>query len=96
MSPRMRRVQQSWWFHIVTAAAIAAGVTAFTCFNSANDFTLSCLKGGAIAGGLYLFAAFQHSPGSASFKPDGTPNRPVDKIVAVEKVEEAVKEAKKA
>lgn len=77
LSPGLRKLQQSWTFHILTAGIIAGGVTAFTCWGTANDFTVGCLRSGLIAAGIYIFAAFQHSPGSASFHPDGTENQAV-------------------
>jgi len=72
MAPFLRRIQQSYSFHIVVAGLVAAGTTIFGCFSEANEFSVKCLTRGAIAGGIYLFAALQHSPNSASFRPDGT------------------------
>ena len=80
MAPFLRRVQQSYSFHIVVAGLVAAGTTMFGCFNEASEFSAKCLTRGAIAGGIYLFAALQHSPNSASFRPDGTKDDLVDKI----------------
>jgi hypothetical protein len=83
LPPAIRELQQSWVFHIVTATGVAAGMTVFTCFNSANDFTFGCLKGGLIFGGVYLFGSLQHSPGSASFHTDGYDNKAVEAVAAV-------------
>lgn len=82
LPPFLRAIQQSYTFHVLVAAAIMAGGTSFTCFGTASIFSLACMKSGLIAGGIYLFASLQHSPGSASFRPDGAVNTQVAQVVA--------------
>lgn len=92
LPPAIRYVQQQWWFSIlVVPALIAAGPAFFEC--AGNDFaklSLNCFKVGGMAAIAYIIAALQHSPGSASFKPDGTPNEAVNKVVEANKAGETV------
>lgn len=83
----LRVVQQSIYFHLLQSA-ILAGVTAWLTCDPAKQ-TQSCEMVGVVAfiGALYL--SFQHSPGSASFKPDGEVNQTVRDVVKVQKAAEA-------
>ena len=85
LPPFLRVVQQSYIFHIIVAAAIAGGGIAFTCFAKDMALSFECAKSGLIAAGIYLFGSLQHSPGSASFKPDGEINLPVEHVVEMQK-----------
>jgi len=84
LPPWMRAIQQTYAFHVGVAAFAMAGVTAFKFFSDHSQFSWAGVTDGLIAGGGYLFAALQHSPGSASFKPDGTPNKQVAMVVATQ------------
>jgi hypothetical protein len=86
MSPFFRRIQQTWTWHIVQSLLVGTGSAAFACFVTHNDFTLACVKTGLIISGGALFVSLQHSPGSASFKSDGTPNQVVEKVVAAQSI----------
>ena len=80
MAPFLRRIQQTYTFHVFVAALITGAVSVFTCFGEANEFSVKCLSKGAILGVLYFLGAIQHSPDSASFRPDGTKDDLVEKI----------------
>jgi hypothetical protein len=84
--PFLRRIQQSYSWHIAQSLFIGTGSAAFACFVTHNDFTVACVKTGLIISGGALFVSLQHSPGSASFKPDGTPNEVVEKVVAAQSI----------
>ena len=84
LPPFLRQIQQSYMTHLAIAALIAGAGLAFTCFAKDNTFTFECARGGLIAAGIYLFGSLQHSPGSASFKPDGTVNQPVVQVVKMQ------------
>lgn len=94
LPPFLRQIQQSYITHLVIAALIAGGASVFTCWGTANDFTIACAKGGLIVAGIYLFGSLQHSPGSASFKPDGTVNQPVVQVVKMQAQDIPVKVVK--
>ena len=84
----MRRIQQTRFFHLCIVPAVTLlGATAFECaHHDITAVTLDCLTVGVKAAApmvvLYVWGAFQHSPGSASFNPDGTQN---DLVAAVRK-----------
>lgn len=91
LPPWMRVIQQSWLFHVVMATLVAIGGSAFACFGEKNEFSWECWKIAIIAGGVYLFASLQHSPGSIAFNPDGTPNELVKKVVQAQQTGGMVK-----
>jgi hypothetical protein len=87
LPPLFRRVQQSWTWHIAQSLFIGTGSAAFACFVTHNDFTVACVKTGLIISGGALFVSLQHSPGSASFKKDGSPNEIVETVVAAQSID---------
>jgi hypothetical protein len=80
LPPVLRQVQQSAFVQaaVIPAAAVFIA-TVYDCFgHDLSHVGMACLKTGASTAlpvvVAYVVGAFQHSPGSASFKPDGTEN----------------------
>ena len=84
LPPWARAVQQSYAFHILVVAFIVGGAAVFDCWGKSDTMTWACIKGGLVIAGGYLFGIMQHSPGSASFKPDGEVNQPVAQVVKMQ------------
>ena len=91
MVAKLRVIQQSWWFHLLAVPVlITAGTALYNCAGSDfSNFGVGCLKMAAGAGAsgflFYAIGIIQHSPGSASFKADGTPNAAVANVVTIQK-----------
>ena len=82
LPPWVRQLQQSWIAQIAIAALIATAPALYQCAgNDFSDLSIACFKKWAVAAAAYLFAISQHSPRSASFNPNGTPNQQVAEVV---------------
>lgn len=75
LPPWLRCLQQSWWFHIAQAAAMAGLMAYLTCSPTAHPEGCFSVALTTFVGSLWL--SLQHSPGSASFHPNGTVNEMV-------------------
>ena len=79
----LRRLQQSKIVQLIVIPTLITTVPAlYQC--AGNDFanlSIDCFKKWAIAAVGYAFVVLQHSPGSASFNPNGTPNEQVAEVV---------------
>ena len=83
LPPFLREIQQSWAFHVVQAALFAAVPAAVTAYMDPSQ-RAAWMAVGATTFFTTLSASIQHSPGSASFKPDGSENKVVANVVAVQ------------
>ena len=92
LPPWLRRIQQSWYFQLILQPILVGALPIFIgCAGmSMENLSIHCVKLSLGAGLIALLIAFQHSTGSASFKPDGTPNEAVEKVVAANKAGETV------
>ena len=99
LPPWLRKIQQSYYWQVLClpllvgfgGALLTNGCLARGIF----DIDVACLKGAVssyilMTIGIYISG---HSPGSASFNADGTPNQTVAKVVATDAATVAVKEA---
>ena len=93
MMAAVRRFQQSYFGQLLIAAFITAATAALGALLASSKGDLSNLGAGSFetalgiggaAGMTYLLGVMQHSPGSASFKADGTPNKAVTDLVTLQ------------
>lgn len=83
LPPWLRTIQQSWWFHIlfIPFATVFFAALENCAGNDFANFSVACLLSSVKAVGayavVYVVGVLQHSPGSASYNPDGTLNQQV-------------------
>jgi hypothetical protein len=89
----LRRLQQSSFVQLLAIPALitfgGSTIIALLAFSNGNLFNLTmdqlkqAIGAGGFAGLAYAAGIYQHGLGSASFKPDGTPNKVVENVVAI-------------
>ena len=81
LPPWLRAYQQTYAFHLILGATAMAVVTMFKFFADHNQFSMAGVTEGLIAAGIYLGGALQAGVKSPAFKPDGTVNERVARVV---------------
>lgn len=88
MPPFLRKLQQNWLVQLGIAALIATVSVLIQCAgNGLTNLSFACFRTWVLAAGGYLLAQIQHSPGSASFNPDGSENKQVKEIIAADQAQ---------